>query len=258
MLQTHLPSCIGIFLGAGTVATGAGLAIAGHEAALIPVVNSNLSMVLTIGGASLMALMTAVWFPQMGAYDMEFGNKRKEFESRAKPPLFSNVIVLLGIASGITGIYYGGFHYALGDALSYTTLNASESLLAQAGIAWAASTAFFMLLISYMRADDLMQERNRPAQNQTSNTSSSQTTKIEVVTAGAVFKEEWGSILFMSSMASLVAAAITTVGPAFSLYMGSAATTATGAAYMEALISLSAPWAVIAPFFALAHCATAK
>ncbi|MBS0236361.1 MAG: hypothetical protein JSS50_03365 [Proteobacteria bacterium] len=225
---------IGVLFGAGALATGAGLAIAGHEAALIAVGGSNLSMVLALSGASLMLLMSPIWLAQVVKV-------RKECRYPIQDsPLGVAVFVLLCSSIICAGIYYGAIHHGVGAALALTSLTAEQSLLTQAGIAYAVAMVACGLLHTAVTASkttkDLKAKANAVAQQQRQ--------PVTPVTLEQAFKANWMQIIGSNFVFS-IAPTSALVGPVLSFYMGGAAATTAEAISMEVVISIGLPYAAL-------------
>ncbi|MBS0236379.1 MAG: hypothetical protein JSS50_03455 [Proteobacteria bacterium] len=239
IFRAHAPA-IGVLLGAGALATGAGLAIAGHEAALIAVGGSNLSMVLVLGGASLMLLMSAIWCAQYAKVKKECGHSDNE------TPLGMAVFLLLCSSIIGAGIYYGAIHHGVGAALALTNLTAEQSLLIQAGIAFAVSMVAFGL----MYTSDTASKMTKCQQTQASAVAQRERRSVAPVTLEQAFKADWMQII-LNSFVSSIALTSALVGPVLSLYMGGAAATTAEAISMEVIISIGLPYAVFMTIVAM-------
>ncbi|MBS0236096.1 MAG: hypothetical protein JSS50_02015 [Proteobacteria bacterium] len=243
IFRAHAPA-IGVLLGAGALATGAGLAIAGHEAALIAVGGSNLSMVLALSGASLMLLMSAIWIAQDTKVRKDCGHPGNN------SPLGFAVFLFLCSSIIGAGIYYGAIHHGVGAALALTSLTAEQSLLTQAGIAFAVSMGAFGLMHTSDTASKMTKRQQTQASAVAQRERRPAVAPVAPVTLEQAFKADWMQII-LKSFGFSIAPTSALVGPVLSLYMGGAAATTAEAISMEVIISIGLPYAVFMTILAM-------
>ncbi|MBS0236095.1 MAG: hypothetical protein JSS50_02010 [Proteobacteria bacterium] len=227
---------IGVLLGAGALATGAGLAVAGHEAALIAVGGSNLSMVLALSGASLMLLMSAIWCAQ------DTKVKKECYIPETEGPIQTAIKTLMVGAILYGGLCYGGLHHGVGTALALTNLTAEQSLLTQAGLIFAIAIVLSGRMFNIKKAHD-MTTAEQVSVNNIAKQHHRKASTVPPVTLKEAFKEKWAYIMFNSFCISLIPTTVI-VGPVLSLCMGSAAATTAEAISMEIIIAIGLPFAL--------------